>query len=313
MESNSIFTTIKKVLNYTLFEINQTPITLFSILMFILVTLMFFLISRFVNRILLKRMLIKLKVQESRRYMLMRISHYIIVIVGIIIAFQFVGINLSGLAVIFGLLSVGIGFGLQNITSNFISGLILLLEQPIKIGDRVTIGNTEGDVTEINMRSTTIRTLNNITFIVPNSDFISSNVINWSHGDPKIRLDIKVGVSYNSNLNDVVNALKKVAQKNPEVLDKPEPNVLLWEFGDSAWNMELQAWIKDPYEYRRIRSDINSAIVQQFRADKIEIAFPQQDIHVRSSIPFPIEEIKTDKKTFPQNKNNKNKKNFSSD
>jgi small-conductance mechanosensitive channel len=288
MKSNSIFLTVKKVLGYTLFEINQTPVSLFSILMFILVTLTFFLISRIVNRILLRRMLIRLKVQESTRFMLLRINHYLIIIIGIIVAFQFIGINLSGLAVIFGLLSVGIGFGLQNVTSNFVSGLILLLERPIQIGDRVTIGNTEGDVTEINMRSTTIRTLNNITYIVPNSDFISSNVINWSHGDPKIRLDIKVGVSYNSNLENVIAALKKVARKNPEVLNEPEPKVLLWEFGDSAWNMELQAWIKDPYQYRRIRSDINCAIVHQFREDQIEIAFPQQDIHLRSSIPFPL-------------------------
>lgn len=288
MDSNSIFSTIKKVLNYTLFEINQTPVSLFSILMFILVVLIFFLLSRIVNRILLKKMLVKLKVQKSTRFMLLRINHYLIIITGFIVAFQFIGINLSGLAVIFGLLSVGIGFGLQNVTSNFVSGLILLLERPIKIGDRVTIGNTEGDVTEINMRSTTIRTLNNITYIVPNSDFISSNVINWSHGDPKIRLDIKVGVSYNSNLENVIAALKKVAQENPEVLNKPEPKVLLWEFGDSAWNMELQAWIKEPHEYRRIRSDINCSIVHQFREDQIEIAFPQQDIHLRSSIPFPL-------------------------
>jgi small-conductance mechanosensitive channel len=258
--------------------------------MFILVTVIFFLVSRIINRILLKRILIKMQVQDSTRYMLLRINHYLIMIIGVVVAFQFVGINLSGLAVIFGLLSVGIGFGLQNVTSNFISGLILLLERPIKIGDRVTIGSNEGDVTEINMRSTTIRTLNNITLIVPNSDFISSNVINWSHGDPKIRLDIKVGVSYSSDLQAVIDALIEVAGENSEVLEKPEPKVLLWEFGDSAWNMELQAWIKEPYEYRRIRSDINCAIVNKFRSRNIEIAFPQRDIHLRSSIPFPLKQ-----------------------
>lgn len=288
MDGSSVFSTVKRILTYTLFEINQTPVTLFSIIMFLVVVLAFYLFSRIINRILLKRLLVKMQVQQSIRFMLLRINHYIIVIVGIILAFQFVGINLSGLAVVFGLLSVGIGFGLQNVTSNFVSGLILLLERPIQIGDRVTIGDTEGDVAEINLRSTSIRTLNNISLIVPNSDFISSNVINWSHGDPKIRLDIKVGVSYGSDLNRVIESLKRVARENPEVLDKPEPKVLLWEFADSSWNMELQAWIKEPYEYRRIRSDINCAIVYEFRNRNIEIAYPQRDIHVRSSVPFSL-------------------------
>ena len=125
-------------------------------------------------------------------------------------AFQFVGINLSGLAVIFGLLSVGIGFGLQNVTSNFIAGLILLFEQPIKIGDRIMVGDTEGDVLEINIRSTTIRSLNNVSIIVPNSEFVSSNVVNWSHGDPKIRLVVEVGVSYQSDLDTVLRSLQEV-------------------------------------------------------------------------------------------------------
>src|SRR4030043_1384170 len=105
-----------------------------------------------------------------------------------------------------GFLSVGIGFGLQNVTSYFIAGLILLFERPIKVGDRVTIGHTEGDVIAINMRSTTIRSLNNISIIVPNTEFISSQVINWSHGDPKVRLDVQVGVSYHSDLETVIRA-----------------------------------------------------------------------------------------------------------
>jgi small-conductance mechanosensitive channel len=293
MEAETIWATIKTVFNTTLFEINQTPVTLFSILMFILVTIAFLLISKVLNRMLLKRILLKMHVQDSTRYMLLRMNHYLIVIVGIILAFQFIGINLSGLAVIFGLLSVGIGFGLQNITSNFVSGLILLIERPIKIGDRVTIGNTEGDITEINMRATTIQTLNNITYIVPNSDFISSKVINWSHGDPKIRLDIQVGVSYDSNLETVMDTLKRVARENPDVLNHPEPQVLLWEFGDSSWNMELQTWIKEPYRYRRIRSDLNCAIVEKFRASNIEISYPQRDIHVRTSVPLTVGQPKT--------------------
>jgi small-conductance mechanosensitive channel len=199
---------------------------------------------------------------------------------GAVLAFQFVGINLSGLAVIFGLFSVGIGFGLQNVTSNFIAGLILLVERPISIGDRVTIGDTEGNVKEIKIRSTTIQTLNNISYIVPNSEFISSTVINWSLGDPKIRLDIPVGVAYHSEPEKVREILIQVARDNAQVLKQPRPRVLFHGFGDSALNMELQVWVREPREFRVIRSDINFAIFGAFRAAGIQIPFPQRDVHI---------------------------------
>jgi small-conductance mechanosensitive channel len=292
METQNVWQTIRNVMNTTLFEINKTPVTLFSLLMFLVIIILFFIFSRILNRILLNRVLSRMHIKDGLRYTLIRFNHYLIVIIGFIVAFQFVGINLSGLAVIFGLLSVGIGFGLQNVTSNFVSGLILLVERPIKIGDRVTIGDTEGDVMEINMRSTTIRTLNNIAYIVPNQEFISSNVVNWSHGDPRIRLDIKVGVSYDSDLDLVIAVLKQVADENPDVLKEPLPRVLLWEFADSAWNMELQIWVKDPFGYRKIKSDINCAIVRHFRKNRIEIAYPQRDLHIRSSNPIPLRQEK---------------------
>jgi small-conductance mechanosensitive channel len=199
-----------------------------------------------------------------------------------------VGIDLSGLAVIVGLLSVGIGFGLQNITSNFISGLILLFERPIKIGDRITVGHTEGDVIAINMRSTTIRSLNNISIIVPNSEFVSSQVINWSHGDPKVRLDVHVGVSYHSDLDAVIQALREVAEESPSVLKNPEADVLFSGFGDSSWNMELRVWLEDPKKYYLTRSEINCAIVHKFREYGIEIPYPQRDLHVRSPLSMPF-------------------------
>jgi len=190
--------------------------------------------------------------------------------------------------VIIGLLSVGIGFGLQNITSNFISGIILLFERPIKIGDRISVGHTEGDVTAINMRSTTIRSLNNISIIVPNTEFISSQVINWSHGDPKVRLDVQVGVSYHSDLDAVIRALREVAEESPTVLKNPVPDVLFSGFGDSSWNMELRVWLQDPKTYYSTRSEINCAIVHKFRQYGIEIPYPQRDLHVRSPLPIPF-------------------------
>ncbi len=242
------------------------------------------------TRILSTRVLSRMQIDEGTKYNLERILNYTIVIIGAIVAFQFIGINLSGLAVIFGLLSVGIGFGLQNVTSNFVAGLILLLERPIKVGDRITVGDTEGDVIAINMRSTTICSVDNISIIVPNSEFISERVINWSYGDKKVRLNIDVGVSYNSDLDTVLRCLREVALENDKVLRTPEPVVHFIEFGDSSWNMRVRCWIPEPKEHWIIRSAINCAIVRKFRENGVEIPFPQRDLHVRSSTTIPFAE-----------------------
>jgi small-conductance mechanosensitive channel len=286
MNLNEIETLIYRFFHYKLFEINRTPVTPSSIVMFVIVVTVFYLFSRLLQKGLQNKILTRFRIDKGTQYTLSRVSHYVIMIIGGLLAFQFIGIDLSGLAVIVGLLSVGIGFGLQNVTSNFIAGLILLFERPIKVGDRVTVGHTEGDVIAINMRSTTVRSLDNISIIVPNSEFVSSQVINWSHGDPKVRLVIEVGVSYNSNLDDVIRSLHEVADENQNVLKNPEPDVLLSSFGDSSWNMKLRVWLKDPENYYKIHSDINCEIVRKFRQDGIEIPFPQRDLHLRSSLPI---------------------------
>ncbi len=279
---------ISRALNQTLVTINQTPITLASLVVFVLIVLASVFVTRAFTRLVLDRILKKLHIKEGIRYTLRRLTEYTFVLVGTVIAFQFVGIDLSGLAVIFGLLSVGIGFGLQNVTSNFVAGLVLLFERPIKIGDRITVGDVEGDVVEISLRATKIRTLNNISIIVPNSQFVSSNIVNWSYGDLRIRLDIDVGVSYGSDLDVVLASLKEVAQENPRVLKEPAPDVLFREFGESSWNMRLRLWIDNPQGHHRTRSDINCAIVRKFREKGVEIPFPQRDIHVRSPLPLPL-------------------------
>ena len=292
MDSTNAITTasewISYYLHYTLFKINETPITPLSLIMFGVVVFVFFIVSRLVNRGLLRRLLTRFEFEQALQYTLIRISHYAMMIVGFIIAFQFVGVDLSGLTVIFGLLSVGIGFGLQTITSNFVSGLILLFERPIRVGDRVTVSGTEGEVVDINMRATSILSLNNITYIVPNSEFVSNTVVNWSHGDPKIRLDLEVGVSYGSDLDVVIKALKEVATNHPEVLKEPAPDVFLTGFGDSSWDMSLRLWISDPKRNYAIRSAINCEIVRAFRKYGVEIPFPQRDLHLRSPLPLPV-------------------------
>jgi small-conductance mechanosensitive channel len=280
MNFSEVTNTLDHFFTYPLFTINQTPITLSSLTFFVFIMGAFWMMNILLRRLLHKQLLKHSKMPVSTQYTLTRIIQYVLLFVGTIIAFQVIGVNLSGLAVIFGFLSVGIGFGLQNLTSNFIAGLMLLFEQHIKVGDRITVGDTEGDVTEINIRSTTIRSLNNIAIVVPNSEFISSTVINWSHGDPKTRLEIEVGVSYNSELDKVLESLLEAANEHPETLSHPAPKAWLMSFGDSAWNMRLLVWVRDPQGRRQVQSDINCAIVKKFRQNGVEIPFPQRDLHV---------------------------------
>lgn len=280
---------VYKVMNFPLFPIGQnTQITVTSILVFIMVLVAFSILAKIITRVILKKVLEKTKLEEAMQYTFTRITHYLMLVIGAIVAFQFIGVDLSGIVVILGFLSVGIGFGLQNLTSNFISGIMLLFERHVKIGDRVTVAGTEGDVEEINIRSTTVRTLNNVSIIVPNSEFLSGQVVNWSHGDMRVRLDIDVGVSYNSDLDTVLRSLREVADENKHVLKTPKSDVLFRSFGDSSWEMRLRIWIEDPKKYNEVRSDINCAIVRKFRANKVEIPFPQRDLNVRSPLPLPL-------------------------
>lgn len=292
MTWDEIFSYINEILNLTLFQIKETPVTVISVLIFLVLITGFIILGVIARKALNRRILKRFKVDEGTTYTLSRITQYVIITIGALISFQFVGIDLSGLAVIFGLLSVGIGFVLQNITSNFISGLIILFERPIKVGDRVTVNNIEGDVTEINIRSTKVRTVNNISIIVPNSEFVSKDVINYSHGDSTYRVDINVGVSYGSDLETVLKALQEVADESKNVLSTPKAQVHLIEFGDSSWNMQLRAWIGDVKDHPHVRNELNKAIVRKFREYDVEIPFPQRDLHVKSSVSLPHHEEK---------------------
>lgn len=289
---SAVIQSSRDLLTYNIYTVNNTNVSLLAILAFIIILILFIMISQFFRRSLMKNLATYLKLDGGASYTISRIIHYLLMVIGAIVAFQFIGIDFSGLAVIFGFLSVGIGFGLQNVTSNFISGLILLFERPIQVGDRVLVGDIEGDVQEIKIRSTTIRSVDNISIIVPNSEFISSSVINWSHGDPKIRLNIRLGVSYDSDLDAVIRTLRSVAEANKEVLETPAPEVLLESFGDSAWDMNLRTWIRDPKRAPVVRSNLNCAIVDAFREHNIEMPFPQRDLHFRSPLPVAENNVK---------------------
>lgn len=211
------------------------------------------------------------------------ITRYSIILIGLMIILQTVGIDLSTITVLAGALGVGIGFGLQNITNNFVSGIIILFERPIKVDDRIEVGNITGDVVRISMRATTIVTNDNISVIVPNSEFISSKVINWSHNDRNVRFNIPVGVSYKEDPQKVKELLLSVANDNDAVLKEPLPDVIFSEFGDSSLNFVLRVWTSTLIQAPKVlKSQLYFEIFKRFSEVGIQIPFPQRDLHIKN-------------------------------
>jgi small-conductance mechanosensitive channel len=232
---------------------------------------------------MVEHLLARTRVDIGVRQAIGSIFRYVIIAVGFMINLQTAGIDLSTLTVLAGALGIGVGFGLQNVTSNFVSGLIILFERPIKIGDRIDVGNITGNVVKISPRATTVVTNDNIAVIVPNSEFISSQVINWSYTNRDVRLNFPVGVSYKSDPEVVRKVLLEVAADHPGVLKEHRADVLLQEFGDSSLNFVLRIWTRDYATTPGIlRSDLNYAISKKFQEHGIEIPFPQRDLHIRS-------------------------------
>ncbi|MBD2105139.1 mechanosensitive ion channel domain-containing protein [Leptolyngbya sp. FACHB-261] len=210
------------------------------------------------------------------------LTQYILTFLGLIVLLQIWGLDVGSLAILASVLGVGLGFGVQNITNNFISGLIIKLERPIQEGDFVKVADLMGTVKHVGARSAEILTLDQVTIIVPNSRFLESEVINWSHGDPVSRLRLPVGVAYGSDVDQVQAALLESAKSHPEVLVKPRPQVWFQSFGDSCLNFELMVWTGDPKNQFRVKSDLYYRIEASLRRYNIEVPFPQRDLHLRS-------------------------------
>ena len=265
-------------------------VTIGGILLLVFLFVSVIIVERILQRLLIRRFLSKTRLQPSLQYGLSRIFGYTLIAIGFYVAFQAVGFDLSSLAIVAASVGVGVGFGLQNIINNFVSGIIILAERPISIGDRIEVAGVAGRVTKIQLRSTTVVTNDNITMIVPNADFISNTVTNWSHGDPKVRIRVPVGVAYGSDLKLLQRLLLEAAAEHPKALRDPSPVVLFNEFGDSSLNFELGVWTQEmtatPIHFT---SQMNFIIEQKLRENDIEIPFPQRDLHVRSGLPAAAE------------------------
>ena len=235
------------------------------------------------RRVFLARALSRSRLRPSVKFAITKIARYVVLALGIYLSLEAVEINLSSLAFLAGALGVGIGFGLQNIVSNFISGLIILTEAPIALGDRVEVSGTMGVVKEINLRSTTVTTGDNISIIIPNSNLITGPVVNWSHGDPTVRTRLKIGVAYGTDIEKLRALMLEVAAAEPDILKTPAPDLIFVGYGDSAINFELAVWSSMTVERPlRFKSRLFYAIHKALEANKIEIPFPQRDLHLRS-------------------------------
>jgi len=281
----NIIAEIQRLFTFSIFKVGDTSISLWTLLyIFILFILLNFLSAR-VRVWIGDWLLAKSKLDLSARRATGTFARYFIMVVGLLIILETAGIDLTSVNVLAGAIGVGIGFGLQNIANNFISGLIILFERPIKIGDRIVVGDIEGDVIDIGGRATTILTNDNIGIIVPNSKLISENVINWSHGSEKVRFRIPVSVAYGSDTRLVESLLLEVASESADVLKDPEPNTRLLQFGDNGLFFELRAWT-ETLTHRKgfLTSSLNLAIYNKFKEHGIEIPFPQRVVYVKEGL-----------------------------
>ncbi len=275
-----------------LFKLGETEISTGTILYMLLAFVILSFVSKKLKNLLVNKVFARVGMERGVRVSIGNLIRFFLMILGALIIIQSAGINLSALTVLFGALGVGIGFGLQTITDNFISGIIILFEKPIKVGDRIELDDVSGNVMNISIRATTILTNDNVSIIVPNSEFISGRVINWSHNDRNIRFRIPIGVSYNEDPKKIRKLLLEVADENEYVLREPKPAVFFDEFADSSLNFKLCVWTSEFTDRPApFKSDLYFAIFEKFKEHDVEIPFPQRDLHLKTS---PLEIRKSD-------------------
>ncbi len=281
------YSSLKDFLHYPIFNLGKSEVTASAILyLLITITLLFFLSGK-LKKLLQNKILAKYNVELGVRQAISTMLRYVVVVMGLVIIFQTAGIDLSFITILAGALGVGIGFGLQNITNNFVSGIVILLERPIKVGDRIEVDTPageklNGDVINISARATTILTNDNIAIIVPNSNLITSAVINWSYNDRKVRFNFVVPVHYREDPEVVKKILLEVAAENDGVLKNPIPDVLLDQFAESSTNYILRVWTTSYIQKPGVlRSQLYYSVAKKFKESGITIPYHQIDLYVK--------------------------------
>lgn len=277
-----VLTKLYEIFTAQILDIGGAKFSIASIAMLLGLIVLAFFVSKLVSEILRRSLLTRFRINRGLQEAITIFIKYVLITISSVIILQTAGINLSSLAVIAGVVGIGIGFGLQNIASNFISGLVLLFEQTIKIGDYVEIGELKGTIEKISIRSTIIRTEDDLFVIVPNQRFIENNTVNWSYSGHTCRIHIPVSVAYDTDLLVLTETLLTAARHEPRVLSNPPPEVWFQQFGKESLEFELLVWITDPDANEPIRSSLNFRIAYEFRDKGIRIPFPTREIIVRN-------------------------------
>jgi small-conductance mechanosensitive channel len=272
---------LKRIFSFS-FSIGSLSFSVKGLLLAVVIVCATHMATRIGRRILREKVLQSKDLERGLKDSIIAITSYLVWGAGLLLALGFLGVSTTSLAVVFGALSIGIGFGLQNIFNNFVSGLILLFERPIQVGDCVEIDGLWAEVKQINVRSTIVQTFDNATVIIPNSDFISQRVTNWSFKDPRMRRHVDVGVAYGSDIELVRATLLEIAARTQNVLNYPQPDVLFMDHADSALVFRLRYWTHVD-NYYSTSTAVRFELDRRFRELGIEIAFPQRDIHIRSA------------------------------
>jgi small-conductance mechanosensitive channel len=272
------FKNFLELFNKAIFEVNDAKITLGTIFISIAIIFISIKLASFTAKIV-NRTLASREVEPGVRDSLTKFLRYILIIVGVLFALDNLGISIKSLAAFGAVLMVGIGFGLQDVAKNFISGIILLIERPVKVGDVIDVGDYTGRVIDIRVRSTLLKTRDEVTVIIPNAMLISEEVVNQSYSAQITRQHIRLGVAYGSDLKLVEKVLISCAMEHDKVLKDPPPIAVFEDFGDSSLKFDLRFWVSDIWSMERIASDIRYAIDKKFRESEISVPFPQMVVH----------------------------------
>ena len=277
-----VLNTIWEILNTQLTVIQGNPLTAMSIIQLFLIIAVAWLVAGRLTRLLTRYLVRRLEVANSVASVVGSFIRGLVIFVGLYVALTSIGLELGVLLVPLGAIGIGLGFGLQRIAENFVSGLILLTERPISDGDIIEVNGLRGTVEKIGLRSTLLRTFDNTRVTVPNSELISNQVDNWTLADHIVRIRFNVGVAYGSDMRLVERLLREVLAGHVDVLDEPEPKVFFIEFGDSSLNFLIFAWVDSPAKRLTTLSALHFGIDDAFRENNVEIPFPQRDLHLRS-------------------------------
>jgi len=264
----------------TRLERGTISISVEDILAFVAAVGVAVLLSRMIRFALKEEVYPRAHVPSGSAYAVSRLLHYSIIALGFVVGLGLLGMDLTKVSVMAGALGVGIGFGLQNVVNNFVCGLILLFERPVHVGDIIDVGDLFGEVRHIGFRASTVRTRRGADIIIPNAEFITARVSNWTFGDRLRRIDIPVGVAYASDPKKVIGVLEKVARANPRVLSTPAPFCFFMNYGDSSINFELRVWTDQSSDYIQLRSELNAAVYDAVKAAGMSFPFPQREVRL---------------------------------